>query len=112
MKCPDVYDASLMTKINLKSYMKWQNVKQVLKRKSIPAVDLFSAFVQERKDTGRIYLQKCDLLIHMVLEDIASLNKVIYVVKLTCPQNPLNDVNDSDGEISLCTLSEQLKLKV
>ena len=40
--------------------------KTSIKKKSIPAVDLFSAFVQERKDTGRIYLQNVDLLIHMV----------------------------------------------
>ena len=40
--------------------MKLQNVKQVFVKKVIPASVLFASFMEERKNTGRIYLQNVD----------------------------------------------------
>ena len=37
------------------------------------------------------------------IEDVASLDKVIYAVKLIC--QILSNISDPEGEISLCTLS-------
>ena len=104
---PDVYDAFFNDQDKFKELYEAAERKTSIKKKSIPAVDLFSAFVQERKDTGRIYLQNVD---HAnthgsFLEDIAPIKQSNLCCEIDLPQKPLNDVNDPDGEISLCTLS-------
>ena len=104
---PDVYDAFFNDQDKFKELYEAAERKTSIKKKSIPAVDLFSAFVQERKDTGRIYLQNVD---HAnthgsFLEDIAPIKQSNLCCEIDLPTKPLNDVNDPDGEISLCTLS-------
>ena len=78
-----------------------------IRKKTVPAVDLFSAFMQERKDTGRIYLMNVD---HA--NDHSSFDKNSALIKMsnlcceiTLPTTPLKDINDESGEISLCTLA-------
>ena len=104
---PDVYDAFFNDQDKFKELYEAAERKTSIKKKSIPAVDLFSAFVQERKDTGRIYLQNVD---HAnthgsFLEDIAPIKQSNLCCEIDLPTKPLKDVNDPDGEISLCTLS-------
>lgn len=78
-----------------------------IRKKVVKAIDLFSAFMQERKDTGRIYLMNVD---HV--NDHSSFDKTLAPVRqsnlcaeITLPTKPLNDLNDEQGEIALCTLS-------
>lgn len=78
-----------------------------IRKKTIPAIDLFSLFMQERKDTGRIYLMNVD---HC--NDHGSFDKTKVCIRMsnlcceiTLPTGPLEDINDESGEISLCTLS-------
>jgi len=78
-----------------------------IRKKSIPAIDLFSAFVTERKDTGRIYLMNVD---HAnthgsFLEDVAPIRQSNLCCEINLPTKPLNNIADEEGEISLCTLS-------
>jgi len=78
-----------------------------LRKKTISAIDLFSAFVQERKDTGRIYLMNVD---HAndhgsFIAAKAPIRMSNLCAEITLPTKPLNDIHDADGEISLCTLS-------
>ena len=78
-----------------------------LRKKTISAADLFSAFVQERKDTGRVYLMNVD---HAnthgsFIESIAPIRMSNLCTEVNLPTEPLKDINDPDGEISLCTLS-------
>ena len=78
-----------------------------IRKKSIPAIELFSTFVQERKDTGRIYLQNVD---HAnthgaFIEDVAPIHQSNLCCEIDLPTKPLTDINDQEGEISLCTLS-------
>ena len=78
-----------------------------IKKKSIPAIELFSSFVTERKDTGRIYLMNVD---HAnthgaFIEDVAPIKQSNLCCEINLPTKPLKDVNDPEGEISLCTLS-------
>ena len=78
-----------------------------LKKKSIKAIDLFSAFVTERKDTGRIYLMNVD---HAnthgsFKEDVAPVRQSNLCCEINLPTKPLMHSNDPDGEIALCTLS-------
>jgi len=63
--------------------------------------------MQERKDTGRIYLMNVDHCnTHSSFkEEVAPVQMSNLCLEITLPTTPLNDINDADGEISLCTLS-------
>ncbi len=81
--------------------------KTSIDKKKIPAIDLFSSFMQERKDTGRIYLMNVD---HAnshgaFVEDLAPIRMSNLCCEIDLPTKPLEDINDPDGEISLCTLA-------
>jgi ribonucleoside-diphosphate reductase alpha chain len=78
-----------------------------LRKKKIKAIDLFTAFMQERKDTGRIYLQNVDHAnTHGSFNpDLAPVKMSNLCCEITLPTKPLDDVNDVNGEIALCTLS-------
>jgi len=78
-----------------------------LRKKTVKALDLFSAFMQERKDTGRIYLQNVD---HAnshgsFLPEVAPIKMSNLCCEITLPTKPLRDIHDAQGEIALCTLS-------
>ena len=104
---PDLYDSFFIDVDKFRSlYIKYE-ADPSIRRKSIPAVDLFSAFMQERKDTGRIYLQNVD---HAndhgsFIKELAPIHQSNLCCEIDLPTKPLNDINDPDGEISLCTLA-------
>ena len=73
----------------------------------MPAVEVFSSFLTERKDTGRIYLMNVD---HAndhgaFLPDQAPIRMSNLCCEIDLPTTPLNSPDDAEGEISLCTLS-------
>ena len=78
-----------------------------IKKKSIPAIELFSSFVTERKDTGRIYLMNVDHAnTHGAFkEKIAPIRQSNLCCEIDLPTKPLNSIDDEEGEIALCTLS-------
>ena len=63
--------------------------------------------MQERKDTGRIYLQNVDHAnTHSPFDEkIAPVKMSNLCAEIDLPTVPLKDVNDEDGRIALCTLS-------
>ena len=78
-----------------------------LRKKTISATELFSQFMEERKNTGRIYLQNVDNAnSHSSFkEDVAPIRQSNLCAEIDLPTKPLNDFNDEEGEIALCTLS-------
>lgn len=57
---PDLYDAFFIDIDRFRElYVKYE-ANSKIRKKIVPAIDLFSIFLQERKDTGRIYLQNVD----------------------------------------------------
>ena len=104
---PDLYDAFFIDVDKFRElYEKYERAPRV-RKKSIPAIDLFSAFMQERKDTGRIYLQNVD---HAndhgsFIKELAPIRQSNLCSEIDLPTKPLNDINDPEGEISLCTLA-------
>lgn len=78
-----------------------------LRKKTFKALDLFSRFMQERKDTGRVYLQNVDHAnTHSPFkEKIAPVKMSNLCCEIDLPTVPLIDLNDPDGRIALCTLS-------
>ena len=78
-----------------------------IKKKVIPAIDLFSSFMQERKDTGRIYLMNVD---HAndhgsFIKEQAPIYMSNLCSEIDLPTKPMKHIFDEEGEISLCTLS-------
>ena len=57
---PGMYDAFFKNNNEFKLLYEKAEKDLNIRKKTIPAIELFSAFVQERKDTGRIYLMNVD----------------------------------------------------
>lgn len=87
-------------------YVKYENDDSISKR-SIPATELFSLLMQERSSTGRIYIQNVDHCnTHSPFDPkVAPIKMSNLCLEVLLPTKPLNDVNDPEGEIALCTLS-------
>lgn len=103
--CPDLYRAFFSDVDEFRTlYEKYERSK--IKKKTISAIDLFSAFMQERKDTGRIYLMNIDHCNeHGSFTTAAPIKMSNLCCEITLPTTPLKDINDPEGEISLCTLA-------
>jgi ribonucleoside-diphosphate reductase alpha chain len=57
---PEMYDAFFADQERFKELYERAERNTKLKKKTVRALDLFSAFMNERKDTGRIYLMNVD----------------------------------------------------
>jgi ribonucleoside-diphosphate reductase alpha chain len=103
---PDLYDAFYKSAEDFKElYEKYERSTKI-RKKTVPAIDLFSAFVTERKDTGRIYLMNVDHCNeHGSFTEAAPIKMSNLCCEITLPTTPLKDIHDEDGEISLCTLA-------
>lgn len=76
------------------------------------AVELFSLMMQERASTGRIYIQNVDHCnTHSPFDPaIAPVRQSNLRLEIALPTKPLNDVNDENGEIALCTPASAFNL--
>src|SRR6056300_1569337 len=104
---PELYEPFFTDVDKFKELYEIAERKTSIPKKKISAIDLFSAFMQERKDTGRIYLMNVD---HAndhgsFIKEKAPIRMSNLCCEIDLPTTPLNDVNDRDGEISLCTLA-------
>jgi ribonucleoside-diphosphate reductase alpha chain len=104
---PEMYEAFFTDVDRFRELYETAERNTKLRKKKIKAIDLFTAFMQERKDTGRIYLQNVDHAnTHGSFKpDLAPVKMSNLCCEITLPTKPLNDVNDVNGEIALCTLS-------
>ena len=102
-----MYDAFFADQDKFKELYERAEKNTKIRKKTVKAIDLFSAFMQERKDTGRIYLQNVDHAnTHSPFkEDVAPIRQSNLCCEIDLPTKPLNDVKDEDGRIALCTLS-------
>ncbi|MCF6807253.1 ribonucleoside-diphosphate reductase subunit alpha [Thiotrichales bacterium 19S9-12] len=95
-------DQSLFEKL----YVEAENNPKI-RKKTIPATELFSLLMQERAQTGRIYIHHVDHSnTHSAFNpEVAPIKQSNLCMEITLPTKPLNDVFDDQGEIALCTLS-------
>ena len=104
---PGLYDAFFSDQdLFQELYEKYERAHSI-RKKSLPAIDVFQMFLTERKDTGRIYLMNVD---HANEHGAFDEKKApIRMSNLCCeidlPTAPLESYDDHNGEISLCTLS-------
>ena len=104
---PDLYDAFFMDNDRFREIYERAERSTKIAKRTIPAIDLFSSFLQERKDTGRIYLMNVD---HAnshgaFIPDLAPIRQSNLCCEINLPTKPLRSDDDEDGEISLCTLA-------
>ena len=106
---PDMYEAFFNDQDRFKELYERAERNTKLRKKTFKAGDLFGKFMQERKDTGRIYLQNVDHAnTHSPFkEKIAPIKMSNLCSEIDLPTVPLNDINDENGRIALCTLSAQ-----
>jgi len=104
---PEMYDAFFADVDRFRELYETAERNTKLRKKKIKAVELFSSFLQERKDTGRIYLMNVDHAnTHGSFRpELAPVRQSNLCCEINLPTKPLNDVNDLNGEIALCTLS-------
>jgi len=104
---PGMYDAFFQDQDKFKELYETAERNTRIRKKTIKAMDLFGQFVQERKDTGRIYLQNVDHAnTHSSFDQtVAPIKQSNLCCEIDLPTKALNDINDPEGEIALCTLS-------
>ena len=104
---PEMYEAFFNDQDRFKELYEKAERSTKLRKKTLKAIELFGKFMQERKDTGRIYLQNVDHAnTHSPFdESVAPIKMSNLCGEIDLPTVPLNDVNDEDGRIALCTLS-------
>ncbi|CAM4223221.1 class 1a ribonucleoside-diphosphate reductase subunit alpha [Pseudoalteromonas ostreae] len=104
---PGLYDAFFEDQDEFdRLYVQYEQDESI-RKKRIKAIELFSMFAQERASTGRIYLQNVDHCnTHSpFIAKVAPIRQSNLCLEIALPTKPLNNVNDEEGEIALCTLS-------
>ena len=101
---PGLYEAYFGDADKFKElYEKYERATSIKKR-SVPAMELFSALVKERAETGRIYIMNVDHCnTHSSFKDTVYMSNLCQ--EITLPTKPLQHIDDEDGEIALCILS-------
>ena len=101
---PGLYEAYFGDADKFKElYEKYERATSI-KKKTIPAMELFSALVKERAETGRIYIMNVDHAnTHSSFKDTVYMSNLCQ--EITLPTKPLNHIDDPEGEIALCILS-------
>jgi ribonucleoside-diphosphate reductase alpha chain len=104
---PEMYDAFFIDVDRFRELYETAERNTKLRKKKIKAVDLFSMFMDERKNTGRVYLMNVDHAnTHGSFKpELAPIKMSNLCCEIDLPTKPLNDVHDPEGEIALCTLS-------
>jgi ribonucleoside-diphosphate reductase alpha chain len=73
-------------------------------KKSISAQELILDLLKERAETGRIYIMNIDHCnSHSSFKDKVNMSNLCQ--EITLPTDPINHIDDADGEIALCILS-------
>ena len=104
---PELYDPFFIDVDRFRTLYEAAERNTRIRKKSVPALELFTAFMQERMDTGRIYLMNVD---HCndhgsFIKEFAPIRMSNLCTEVTLPTRPLKDLHDADGEIALCTLA-------
>jgi ribonucleoside-diphosphate reductase alpha chain len=104
---PGLYDAFFADQDEFERLYTQYEADDSIRKRTMPAVDLFSLMMQERAGTGRIYIQNVDHCnTHSPFDPaVAPVRQSNLCMEIALPTNPLNDINDTEGEIALCTLS-------
>lgn len=104
---PEMYEAFFTDQEKFKELYEKAEQDPTIRKKSVSALELFGKFMEERKNTGRVYLMNVDHANdHSAFKkDEAPIKQSNLCCEINLPTKPLTSIDDEDGEISLCTLS-------
>ena len=104
---PGLYESFFEDQDKFKELYEKAERSTKIRKKSIPASKLFAAFMEERKNTGRIYLMNVDNANDhgAFKKDVAPVRQSNLCCEINLPTKPLKSFDDPEGEIALCTLS-------
>lgn len=104
---PGLYDAFFADQDKFKELYEAAEANPNIRKKVVPAMELFTSFIQERTETGRIYLMNVDHVNEhgSFKPEYAPVRQSNLCAEITLPTKPLEHIDDENGEISLCTLS-------
>jgi len=101
---PGLYEAYFGDPDAFKEMYEMYERKTSIRKKKIPAMELFSDLIKERAETGRIYIMNVDHAnSHSSFKDTVYMSNLCQ--EITLPTKPLQHIDDPDGEIALCILS-------
>jgi len=104
---PGLYDAFFADQDEFERLYVQYEQDDSIRKQTIKAVELFGLLAAERASTGRIYIQNVDHCnTHSPFDpQVAPVRQSNLCLEIALPTKPLNDINDPEGEIALCTLS-------
>ena len=104
---PGLYDAFFENQERFEELYTAAEANPDIRKKVISATELFSLMMQERASTGRVYIQNVDHCNDLgpFIPAVAPIRQSNLCLEIALPTKPLNDINDEEGEIALCTLS-------
>lgn len=104
---PGLYDAFFADQAKFERLYEQYEQDASIRKRSVPAQELFSLMMQERASTGRIYVQNVDHCnTHSPFDpSVAPIRQSNLCMEIALPTQPLDNINDESGEIALCTLS-------
>ena len=104
---PGLYESFFSDQDKFKTlYEKYERAYSI-RKKTLPALEVFQQILTERKDTGRIYIMNVDHANDHGAFDVeqAPIRMSNLCCEIDLPTKPLESYDDENGEISLCTLS-------
>ncbi len=104
---PGLYDTFFVDQAEFTRLYEQYEQDDSIRKETIKARELFAKFMQERANTGRIYLQNVDHCNTHGAFDAkqAPVRQSNLCMEITLPTKPLYSVQDENGEVALCTLS-------
>ena len=99
---PNLYD-SFGTELFDELYCSYESDESIPKIR-VGAQELILSILKERAETGRIYIMNIDHCnSHSSFNDKVNMSNLCQ--EITLPTDPINHIDDKDGEIALCILS-------
>jgi ribonucleoside-diphosphate reductase alpha chain len=104
---PGLYDAFFADQDLFKRLYEQAEANPKIRKKTLKAIDLFTTFMQERKNTGRIYFMNVDHAnTHSsFVESKAPVRQSNLCMEILLPTKPLESIEQPDPAVALCTLS-------
>ena len=104
---PGLYQAFFQDQVKFKELYEAAENNPKIRKKTIKALDLFTSFIQERKNTGRIYMMNVDHAnTHSSFDEKqAAIYMSNLCAEINLPTQPFEAIDQNDPTIALCTLS-------
>lgn len=104
---PGLLDAFYANQTEFKRLYEKYEADPTIRKRTLSALEIFTMFVTERKETGRIYFMNIDHANEhgSFIPERAPITQSNLCQEITLPTHELQDEYDTEGLISLCTLS-------